>query len=44
MNRYDVTELRPQLGRNAKGVKLMKLNDGDTVRDITLLPVDAVEL
>jgi len=44
LNRYDVTELRPQLGRNAKGVKLMKLNDGDTVRDITLLPVDAVEL
>jgi len=40
MNRYDVASIRPQSGRAAKGVNVMKLSDGDTVRDITLLPVE----
>ena len=40
MNRYDVASIRPQSGRAAKGVNVMKLSDGDTVRDITLLPAE----
>ena len=40
MNRYDVASIRPQSGRAAKGVNVMKLSDGDTVRDITMLPAE----
>jgi DNA gyrase/topoisomerase IV subunit A len=43
MNRYDVASIRPQSGRAAKGVNVMKLSDDDTVRDLTLLPAELGE-
>lgn len=44
VNRFDVSSIRVQKGRATKGVGVMKLRQGDTIRDITLLPAEDVAL
>ena len=44
MNRFDVESIQVQKGRATKGVGVMKLKDGDSIRDITLLPAEDVAL
>ena len=44
MNRFDVDSIRVQKGRATKGAGVMKLKEGDSIRDITLLPPEDVAL
>ena len=43
MNRIDVNTISVQ-GRTARGVTVMKLKEGDVIRDLTLIPADASAL
>ena len=44
MNRLDVDSIRVQKGRSTIGVGVMKINQGDAIRDITVLPAEDVSL